>query len=61
LNRQDAKGGELEMPSVKKGESEKKYVDRAIPAIIREHPGMKGDHAAAIAHGMYRESKGKKR
>ena len=49
------------MPSVKKGESEKKYVDRAIPAIIREHPGMKGDHAAAIAHGMYRESKGKKR
>ena len=49
------------MPRVKKGESEKKYVSRATPVIIRDHPGMKAGQAAAIAHSMYRKTIGKKK
>ena len=45
------------MPNVNKGESEKHYVSRAIRVIMREHPGMKADQAAAIAHSLWDKSK----
>ncbi len=42
------------MPEVRRAESQKAYVSRAIPMIMREHKGMKSDQAAAIAYSMYR-------
>lgn len=43
------------MPSVKKGESEKDYVSRCIPYMMKEKPGMKSDQAAAVCHSLYQK------
>jgi len=47
------------MPSPKRNESEKDYVSRCIPFVLREpkHKGMKPDQAAAMCHSLYREHK----
>lgn len=56
------------MPLPKKGQSQKEYVNRAVPiihdegtAITTKDPKMKYKQAAAIAHSMYRTSKKKKK
>lgn len=46
------------MPSVNPKESEKKYVSRCIPVLIKE--GKSADQAAAICHSMYKQSKKRK-
>lgn len=49
------------MPTVKKGESQKEYLSRCIPVVMKE--GGKGgqDHAIAKCIGMYKEAKKRKR
>ena len=49
------------MPKPRKGESQKKYVRRAIPMIAKEHPEMKNDQRVAVAYSMYRQAKNKRR
>ena len=46
------------MPKVNPKESEKKYVSRCIPILIKE--GKPADQAAAICHSMYKQSKKRK-
>ena len=46
------------MPSIKKGESEDKYVARCTPIVAKEK-GIPFDEAAARCHGMYKEHKEK--
>lgn len=45
------------MPSVRKGESEKAFVKRCIPIVLKEGTAKDGEQAAAICHSMYREAK----
>ena len=40
------------MPAVKPGESEKDYVARCIPVVVKE--GKTQEQAAGKCHGMYR-------
>jgi hypothetical protein len=56
------------MPLPKKGESQREYVNRAVPiiydegtAITTKDPKKKYKQAVAIAHSMYRTSKKKKK
>lgn len=49
------------MPAVRKGESQKDYVSRAIPVIMKEGTAKDQKQAAAIAYSMYRQHKSKKR
>lgn len=43
------------MPTKKKGESEKDFVSRCIPIVIKEGTAKDEKQAAAICHSMYRE------
>lgn len=47
------------MPSVNPGESEKDYVGRAIPVILKEGTTKDPKQAAAIAHSLYKRKTGK--
>lgn len=49
------------MPKPKKNESEKKYVKRCIPQVIKEGTAKKPSQAAAVCHSMYDRSKKKKK
>jgi hypothetical protein len=42
------------MPSVKPGESEKDFVSRCIPIVMREHEGMENKQAVAICYSIYK-------
>lgn len=44
------------MPSVKPGESEKDYVSRCIPVVLREGTAKDQQQAAAICYSMYERS-----
>lgn len=46
------------MPSIKKGESEKDYVARCIPIVMKEK-GIDSKEASARCHGMYQQYKKK--
>jgi len=48
------------MPNLKKGESQKDFVTRAIPILLRETTAKNSTQAAAIANSMYREKKKKR-
>ena len=45
------------MPAPREGETQKEFVSRCIPIVIRE--GKKRDQAVAICHSMWREKKSK--
>ena len=47
------------MPNVIPGESEKDFVSRAIPIILKEGTTDDPKQAAAIAYSMYRQQRGK--
>lgn len=49
------------MPTPRKGESEKSYVRRCVPVVIREGTAKDGSQAAAICHSMYRRRRAKTR
>lgn len=49
------------MPAVRKNESKKEYIARAVPIIMREHPGKTPTQAAGQAAGMYDQAKKKRR
>ncbi len=49
------------MPAVKKGESKKEYISRAVPIIMRENPGKTPSQAAGQAAGMYDQAKKRSR
>lgn len=49
------------MPAVNKGESEKDYVHRAVPVLMKEGTAQNEIQAVAIAHSMYREHVKKQR
>ncbi len=42
------------MPTVKEGESEKDFVSRCIPVVLKEGTAKDQSQAAAICHSMYR-------
>lgn len=46
------------MPSIKEGESEKDYVSRCTPIVMKEK-GIDSKEAAARCHGMYKQNKKK--
>ncbi len=46
------------MPAVKKGESKKKYVKRAVSAVKHEHPEKSMDQILGQVYGMYKEKYG---
>ena len=48
------------MPNIKKGESRKDFVARAVPILLREKTAKTPSQAAAIANSMYREKKKKR-
>jgi hypothetical protein len=47
------------MPTPKTNETEKDYVSRCIPFVLKEpkHKGMKPDQAAAMCHSMFKDHK----
>jgi len=49
------------MPSVKKGEPQKKYVNRCVPIVLHEGTTKDPSQAAAICHSMWREHQKKER
>jgi hypothetical protein len=49
------------MPKPVKGESEKDYVSRAIPMLLKEGTAKDQSQAAAIAYSMYEEHHARKR
>jgi len=46
------------MPDVRKGESEKDYVARCIPYVMKHEGITDTKHAAAKCHGIYKQHKG---
>jgi len=49
------------MPKPSKGESEKDYVARAIPMLMKEGTAKDNKQAVAIAYSMYAEHSARKR
>lgn len=49
------------MPAVKKGESERHYVDRAIPIVKQEHPEKPMTAILGQVYGMYKNKWGLKK
>lgn len=45
------------MPTPQANETEKDFVSRCIPIVMREHDGMKNDQAAAICYQLFKKSK----
>lgn len=43
------------MPTPRKGESEKNFVNRCVPIVIREGTAKDGTQGSAICHSMYRQ------
>jgi hypothetical protein len=48
------------MPKPIPGESQKKYVDRCIPIVLKEGTAKDGSQASAICHSMWQEHQKKK-
>lgn len=48
------------MPSVKDGESQKSFVSRCIPTVLKEGTAKNQKQAAAICFSMFKEHKKKK-
>lgn len=49
------------MPTPKKNEKEKDYVERCIPIVLHEGTAKDGAQASAICHSKYQEYKKKKK
>jgi hypothetical protein len=49
------------MPTPKKGESEKDFVARCVPQVIKEGTAKDGAQGNAVCHSMWREHQKKKR
>jgi hypothetical protein len=49
------------MPTPRKGESEKDFVARCIPQVIKEGTAKDGSQGSAVCHSMYRQHQKKKR
>lgn len=49
------------MPTPRKGESEKSFVDRCIPQVIKEGTAKDGTQGSAICHSMWRQHQKKQR
>ena len=47
------------MPAVKPGESEKSYISRCVPYVMKE--GKTKEQALGKCYGMYRQARKKKR
>jgi hypothetical protein len=43
------------MPNIQKGESQKDFVSRAIPVLLKEGTAKNQEQATAIAYSMWRE------
>lgn len=49
------------MPTPRKGESEKSFVDRCVPQVIKEGTAKNGAQGSAVCHSLWREHQKKKR
>jgi hypothetical protein len=45
------------MPTPGKNETEKEFIGRCIPFMLKEKPGMEQDQAVAICYSIWREDK----
>lgn len=47
------------MPAIKKGESQKDYIGRCIPYVMREGTARDNKQAAAICYSLWKQKNGK--